>query len=113
MSPINIPAVVEEMLEDARNSRSGRSGRTIHGGHQHHLRQTLMALAAGRELADHDSPGEATLQVLLGRVTLSAGEETWEGRPGDYVIIPPTRHRLDAHEDSAVLLTVVVATGQR
>lgn len=110
MNSINIPAAVEEMLAIARTHSSGRSGRTIHGGHENHLRQTLLALAAGRDLADHEAPGEATLQVIHGRVSLTAGEDTWEGGSGDYLIIPPERHRLDALEDSVVLLTVSVAT---
>ncbi|GAW50761.1 MULTISPECIES: hypothetical protein [unclassified Nocardioides] len=60
-------------------------------------------LAIARE---HGSPGEATLQVLHGRVRLHAGDDAWEGAPGDYVLIPPRRHDLTALEDAAVLLTV-------
>ena len=81
---------------------------TVYGGHGHALRQTLIALAAGHELAEHDSPGEATLQVLAGRVHLTVGDQTWEGGPGDFVAIPPARHALAAVEDAAVLLTVLV-----
>lgn len=110
MSALNLIALAEELLALARASTSRRSGRTIHGGHEHHLRQTVVALAAGAELAEHESPGEATLQVLLGRVVLTAGEVAIEGAAGDYLLIPPVRHRLDALEDAAVLLTVTVAT---
>ena len=110
MESQDLTALVAELLEDARGASSMRSGRTIHGGREHHLRQTVLALAAGGELADHESPGEATLQVLAGRVRLSAAEESWEGGPGDYLVIPPHRHRVDALEDAAIMLTVVVAT---
>ena len=42
------------------------SAHTVYGGHQHTLRQTLIALTAGTSLDDHDSPGEATIRVLHG-----------------------------------------------
>jgi quercetin dioxygenase-like cupin family protein len=96
----------EQQLAAAREAGSGRAAVTVYGGQQHDLRQTLIALVEGRSLGEHDSPGEATLQVLSGRVRLHAGEETWEGGAGDYVHIPPQRHDLEAVSDAVVLLTV-------
>ena len=96
----------DEQLELARSASSGRAAVTVHGGREHDLRQTLIALAAGHGLGEHESPGEATLQVLRGRVRLTAGDEQWEGRAGDHVVIPPTRHDLWAATDAVVLLTV-------
>jgi len=72
------------------------------------LRQTLIALAAGSGLAEHDSPGEATVHVLHGRVRLVAGNTSWDGSTGDLITVPASRHTLDAVDDSAVLLTVAV-----
>jgi quercetin dioxygenase-like cupin family protein len=96
----------EEQLAAARDVGSGRAAITVYGGREHDLRQTLIALMAGRSLGEHDSPGEASLQVLSGQVRLHAGEETWDGEEGDYLVIPPTRHDLEAVSDSVVLLTV-------
>ncbi|MGJ7440361.1 hypothetical protein [Aquipuribacter sp. MA13-6] len=43
-------------------------------------------------------------------MTLHSGDDSWEGSPGDLLIIPDARHSLDAIEDSAVLLTVARKT---
>ena len=60
------------------------------------LGQTLIALAAGYRLDEHDNPGEATVHVLHGRVRLSVGDVGWEGFPADLLIVPAARHTLDA-----------------
>ncbi|GLY07934.1 MULTISPECIES: LuxR family transcriptional regulator [Actinoplanes] len=99
------------LLDEARTAHSGRSAHTLHGSHEHHLRQTVIALAAGRHLAEHNSPGESTLQVLTGRVTVKSATQSWTGGTGDHVIVTRERHELLADEDSAVLLTVVVPRG--
>ena len=98
--------LAEEQLERARGSSSGRSAVTIFGGHEHDMRQTVIALAEGRSLSEHESPGEASLQVLRGSVRLSVAEGAWSGETGDYLVIPPTRHDLQATTDAVVLLTV-------
>ena len=58
MEAISLPTLVQEHLTIARTASSGRSAHTVFGGHDHRLRQTLIALAAGQELAEHESPGE-------------------------------------------------------
>jgi quercetin dioxygenase-like cupin family protein len=107
MDSISLTSLADEKLTEARKSHSGRAAHTIHGGHTHELRQTVLALLAGHELSEHDSPGEATLQVLGGHVRLTTGGESWDGKTGDYVAIPPQRHALAAVEDSVVMLTVL------
>jgi len=111
MLPANLPDLVHEHLQRAREDSAGRSAHTVHGGHDTHLRQTVIALLAGRGLDEHESPGEATLQVLSGRVRLDAGGDGADARAGDLLEIPPARHALHAYEDSVVLLTVVKRLG--
>ena len=102
----SLPALAAELLDLAGQASSGRAARTVHGGREHDLRQTVIALARGRALGEHESPGEATLQVLVGEVRLSTGDEEWLLVAGDHLVIPPRRHDLLAVTDTAVLLTV-------
>jgi quercetin dioxygenase-like cupin family protein len=106
MEKLSLTALAREQLRIARQSPSGRAADTVYGGHRHLLRQTVIALASGRELSEHESPGEATVHVLVGRVRLNGNGHVWEGLPGDLLVIPPSRHSLEALEDSVVLLTV-------
>ena len=109
MEKSSLTALARQQLGLAKSASSGRSSRTVYGGHEHVLRQTLIALAAGQVLEEHESPGEATVHVLHGRVRLAAGTTTWEGSRGDLLIVPDARHALEALEDSAVLLTVAMS----
>ncbi len=106
MEKFSLDAIAREQARRAAAAPGGRSAETVYGGHEHALRQTVLALTAGSSLDDHENPGEATVQVLRGRVRLTAGEAAWEGRSGDLLVVPDRRHGLEALEDSAVLLTV-------
>ena len=105
-APIDLTALTGSLLDDARAHSSGRAAKAVMSGS--HLRAVVIALQAGAELAEHDAPAAATLQVLVGAVTLLAGEERWDLAAGELVAIPPRRHSVEAHEDSAVLLSVAL-----
>lgn len=109
MQKSSLTALGHRLLEAAGRDAAGRSATTVYGGHEHALRQTLIALAAGKSLSEHESPGEATVHVLSGRVRLVAGEDSWAGMAGDLIRVPDRRHSLEADEDAVVLLTVVKA----
>jgi quercetin dioxygenase-like cupin family protein len=107
MQKTSLIALARHELAHAVGASSGRSSKTVFGGHEHRLRQTVIALRAGEELSEHENPGEATLQILQGRVLLRAGEDSWNGSPGDLMTIPDGLHSVDAVEDSVILLTVL------
>ncbi len=109
MQSVSLTDLIAEQLDLAHLGTRGRAAHTIYGGSDHRLRETVLALVAGTGLAEHESPGDATLQVLHGSVELTAGEESWIGETGDHVLIPPARHALKAITDAVILLTVSAA----
>src|SRR6476661_10100607 len=106
MQKESLTALVRHHLATASTASSGRSAHTVYGGHEHVLRQTLIALRAGSALDEHENPGEATVQVLHGHVRLVSGDTSWSGSTGDLLVVPDARHALEADEDSAILLSV-------
>jgi quercetin dioxygenase-like cupin family protein len=106
MQKMSLQALARTQLELAAAAPSGRSAHTVYGGHEQVLRQTLIAMTAGTSLSEHENPGAATVHVLSGRIRLAAGSDSWDGRVGDLIVIPPARHSLHAVENAVVLLTV-------
>jgi quercetin dioxygenase-like cupin family protein len=111
MEPISVHDAIEEHLAKALESPQGRSSHTLVGGHDRVLRQTVVALKAGERLAEHEAPGEATLLVLRGEVSLGTASTTQTVSAHQLAEIPLERHDLTAHEDSVVLLTVAKSVG--
>ena len=103
---VSLAGLATKLLREAREHSSRRASRTIVSGTSQ--RATLIALTQGTELAEHDSPPAATLQVISGSVRLHSGEHRWLLEAGDMVPIPPTRHALAADTDAVVLLTVAL-----
>ena len=106
MEKLSLDAVARVQSDAARRSDSGRAAETVYGGHEKTLRQTVISLTAGTSLSEHENPGEATLQVISGRVRVLGPEASWEGRDGDLIVVPQGRHSVEALVDSSVLLTV-------
>jgi quercetin dioxygenase-like cupin family protein len=109
MELISLSRLADEHLVKAGESRQGRSSHTVVGGRDRSLRHLLLALKAGEVLADHEAPGEATVLVLSGRVTLGTSTDEATVSAMELLEIPDERHNLRALEDSVVVLTVAKA----
>jgi quercetin dioxygenase-like cupin family protein len=103
----SIESIARQQLTAAHESAAARAATTVVGGHEQALRQTVLALAAGAVMHEHGNPGEATLYVLSGRITLAADGESWDARAGDMLVLPQARHTVSASQDSTLLLTAV------
>jgi len=106
MQRISLEALARQQLKAATRADGGHTADTVYGGREKVVRQTVIGMVTGASLAEHENPGEATVQVLHGRVRLSSGGLSWEARTGDMIFVPDARHSMEALEDSAVLLTV-------
>jgi quercetin dioxygenase-like cupin family protein len=95
MQKFSLEALGHQLLERSGAAGGGHTADTVVGGHERILRQTVIAMVKGAVLAEHENPGEATVYVLRGRVRLSAGDLSWEGRSGDLLVVPDARHCLD------------------
>lgn len=108
--PLLVPAVVdldeltEELVARATDDETRRAAHVVVSLPD--LRTTIVALAAEAELADTEPRNGASLQVLVGSVTLRTGDQQIAVAPGQLVAVPAQLHSIRAEEDSALLLTV-------
>ena len=109
-NPAALGSLGDELLARATETSSGRATRAFHAAPGGLLTQVVLALTAGQQLSEHENPGEAFLQVLRGRVRLSAGDQAWELGAGDLLAIPQQRHALLALEDAVAVLTIARVT---
>lgn len=81
---VNLRDLSAKLLEKAATVKHGRathSFRAVPGGH---LTQVLLALKAGKNLSDHENPGEALLHVLQGTVQVTVGEDAIEVKEDEH-----------------------------
>jgi quercetin dioxygenase-like cupin family protein len=108
METIALGALGDKLMAEARLASSGRYAVTIHGGHANSLRQTVIGIAAGHRLDEHENTGEITLHLLRGRARVVAAPDDQEVVAGDYAVIPRLWDSFEAVEDTVVLLTAAV-----
>ena len=56
MQKSSLTALARQLLTLAPNASGGRSAHTVYGGHEHVLRQTLIALTAGQNSTSTKTP---------------------------------------------------------
>ena len=105
MEKWSLTALADGLLSHALDAWDRRGVRAICDGRSGQLCQTVIALAHGQRLEQHDDPGQATVQVLRGRVRVTAGDDTTEGSPGQLLVMPGARRTMVALEDTVLLLT--------
>lgn len=103
---VRVDDLAGDLLREAHQQHSRRAAKTLATGAA--LRATLIALVAGAELGEHDSPAGATIHTLSGRVRLHTRSDQWELEGGQLTRTPPQRHGLTALTDAVVLLTVAL-----
>jgi uncharacterized protein (DUF2249 family) len=75
-------------------------------------RMVLLTMRAGQCIPDHAALGILTIHAILGRITCFSGCLPCELRAGQVVCIESGMpHRLEAHEDSALLVLITGGAG--
>ncbi len=106
----NLETLTAAHLRTARADAHGRSAELILRDGV--LRQSIIAMRAGAELAEHNSPDAASIQVLVGKVIITALQDAdAEVAAGTLQVLTHERHAVRALEDSVFLLTTVTSVG--
>ncbi|MCU0506735.1 MAG: cupin domain-containing protein [Chloroflexi bacterium] len=72
------------------------------------VRVVLFGFATGEELSEHTSARAAILEVVAGTAELVVGVESFAGRPGTWVRMPPRMpHSIHATSPLVLLLTLL------
>ncbi len=83
----------------------------IHSGNE--ARAVLLVLNPGQRMGDHQVKENAWVIVVDGRVTVTAGDESFEGEPGSlFRFDPDERHSLASDEGARVLLLLAPWPGE-
>ena len=105
LQPVDFELEQRKLVDDARTATARRAGSTIFHGDG--LRLTMVALLQDAELSDHESPPEAFIHVLQGKITVNGSGRSWEISMGQLLPVPPERHSVTARTDTVLTLTVL------
>ena len=76
LQKVSLTALARQQVDRATGAGGRHTADTVYGGHEKVLRQTVIGISQGARLAEHENPGEATVQVLHGRVRMIAGGQS-------------------------------------
>lgn len=102
---IDLTLEKQQLYESARTTVARRAGTTVYRGDG--VRQTLVVILAGEEMAEHESPQEGFVHVMEGKVRINGYERAWEIHSGQLLPVPPEKHSVTALEDSILTITVL------
>jgi quercetin dioxygenase-like cupin family protein len=97
---------VLHLAEATQFSENGIVSRALHDGGG--VRLTLFAFAAGQQLTEHTTPGQALVQILSGSCEFTLAGKKTPLRAGDLLHMPPGMpHAVFATEPFSMLLTTI------
>lgn len=69
---------------------------------------TLFAFSQGEGISAHTAPGDALVQVLDGEAEVTIGENTYNVKAGESIVMPAgIAHALEARRQFKMLLTLI------
>lgn len=69
---------------------------------------TLFAISQGEGISAHTAPGDALVQVLDGEAEITIGENTYNVKAGESIVMPEgVPHALEARRQFKMLLTLI------
>jgi quercetin dioxygenase-like cupin family protein len=96
----------QQAIDRALLAKHGRTARTL--VKEGPLRLTLIAIAPGGDLPEHDADGPISVQVIDGRIDFAAAGHRHALGAGDVLVIGAgVRHAARSDEGGTFLLTVV------
>lgn len=104
MEPLQQTA--DSALSKATDSPNGRHAEIV--VREGPLRQSVLALTAGTNLEEHNSPPAASLYLMRGGLRIT-GQEPTEIGEGELHTLTHFRHGVEALQDSVFLLTTVTS----
>jgi quercetin dioxygenase-like cupin family protein len=97
-----------EILERVEFSDAKPSAKTLLTGNG--ARVVLFCMRKGQKVPEHAAPGFIFVQLVSGWCTFYDGAAPAEMKAGTLLRLPSGRpHRLEAHDDSVVLVTILDA----
>lgn len=74
-----------------------------------HVEVVRLVVAAGKEIAEHEVPGEITVQCVEGKIAFTAMGKTTELSAGEMLYLNAGEpHSLECTEDGSLLVTILL-----
>lgn len=100
---LDLEVSADELLAKLPGNRRQTQNLAREGG----VSVVMMAMEAGDAIQEHSTKGAVSVHLIRGHAVLAAGNDSFELRPGQLVLIQPeVRHDLRAEEQSVVVLTI-------